>query len=166
VSGTLFVRNRQANQPVNLRLFRQVAKILLRDLLGAKNFDLGIYLVAEDEMTRLNETFLRHKGSTDVITFDYAEPAPDAATRASATASVEAPLNGEVFICADEAVVQAKIFRTTWEQELVRYLIHGVLHLCGHDDRSLAARKRMKKQENRLLRKLSSRCDLRRLRDK
>ena len=44
------------------------------------------------------------------------------------------PLHGEIFICVDEAVWQARKFRTSWQSEIVRYLVHGVLHLLGHDD--------------------------------
>jgi probable rRNA maturation factor len=42
-------------------------------------------------------------------------------------------LHGELFICLDDAVKQAREFRTTWQSELTRYVIHGLLHLCGHD---------------------------------
>ena len=43
-------------------------------------------------------------------------------------------LHGELFICVDEAVFQAKQFGTSWQLEIVRYVVHGVLHLRGHDD--------------------------------
>jgi rRNA maturation RNase YbeY len=92
-------------------------------------------------MTRINETRLRHAGSTDVITFDYGEP--------------KGPLAGEIFVCVEEALVQARRFRATWQEELVRYIVHGVLHLRGYDDLGTAARRRMKREEGRLLRKLS-----------
>ena len=43
-------------------------------------------------------------------------------------------LHGEIFICVDEAIRQARRFGTIWQSEIVRYLIHGVLHLLGFDD--------------------------------
>jgi probable rRNA maturation factor len=61
------------------------------------------------------------------------------------------PLFGEIFISVDDAVAQARQFRTTWPAELVRYVIHGILHLRGYDDLTPAARRTMKKEENRLL---------------
>lgn len=61
-------------------------------------------------------------------------------------------LNGELFICLDDAVKQAREFRTTWQGELVRYVIHGLLHLCGYDDLSPGLRRKMKREENRLVR--------------
>jgi probable rRNA maturation factor len=63
----------------------------------------------------------------------------------------------------DEAILQARRFRTTWQSELVRYLIHGVLHLFGHDDHHAVARRKMKREENRLFKSLSARFALSRL---
>lgn len=94
-------------------------------------------------MTELNETFLRHRGVTDVITFNYAER-PDGG-----------PLQGEIFVCIDEAHVQATRFGTSWQEELVRYILHGILHLQGYDDRRKTDRLRMKRRENQLLKHLA-----------
>jgi probable rRNA maturation factor len=55
-----------------------------------------------------------------------------------------------------EAVRQAAEFGTTWEAELLRYVIHGILHLRGYDDLEPAKRRVMKREENRLVRKLAS----------
>ena len=59
------------------------------------------------------------------------------------------------YFCLDEAVKQAREFRTTWQSELARYVVHGVLHLRGYDDLAPAPRRRMKREENRLVRKLA-----------
>ncbi len=142
--NTLRVRNRQRIRPVDARLLRSIARALLRELLRAGSFDIGIYVVAAPEMTRLNETFLRHQGSTDVLTFDYTDK-----PRATGLA-------GEIFICVDEALIQAARFHTTWQSEVVRYVVHGILHLTGHDDRRAARRRKMKREEHRLLGELAS----------
>ena len=70
---TLSLHNRQRVRRVDLRLLRRITQALLRETWPQGSFDLAIYVVAEPEMTCLNETYLRHQGSTDVITFDYAE---------------------------------------------------------------------------------------------
>ena len=70
---TLSLRNRQRVRRVNLRLLRRIVSALLQETWPLGSFDLAIHVVAEPEMTRLNETYLRSKGSTDVITFDYTE---------------------------------------------------------------------------------------------
>lgn len=153
---SLTVRNCQRRRPVNLRFLRQIAHALLRETWPDGHLDLGIYVVAQAEMTHLNETFLRHQGSTDVITFDYAE---EAAAKAREP-RFPALLHGEVFVCLDEAVSQACRFRTTWQIELVRYVVHGVLHLLGYDDLASRSRRRMKGAENRLVGQLARQFDL------
>jgi rRNA maturation RNase YbeY len=60
----------------------------------------------------------------------------------------------------DEAVRQARRFRTSWQSEIVRYLVHGVLHSWGYDDASAGARRKMKREEDRRLRALSRRFSL------
>ncbi|HYA79070.1 MAG TPA: rRNA maturation RNase YbeY, partial [Candidatus Nitrosopolaris sp.] len=72
-------------------------------------------------------------------------------------------LHGEIFICVDEAVRQARQYGTSWQSEIVRYLVHGVLHLLGFDDVRAGTRRKMKREENRRLRELSRRFALSKL---
>ena len=155
----LALRNRQRRRRVDLRVLRRIVTALLREACPSVRFDLAIHIVSAPEITRLNETFLHHEGSTDVITFDYAEPtAPPASLRGS-----PALLHGEIVACMDEAVSQARRFHTSWQSELVRYVVHGVLHLLGEDDRTTRARLRMKASEDALVRRLADVFDFRRL---
>jgi probable rRNA maturation factor len=163
LNSRLVIVNRQSAAPVEIRLLRRLTQLLMKDLLGKNDFTLGICLVNSLEMARLNETFLDHPGSTDVITFDYARAssaAPPVKGRKGSPA--EAP-HGEIFICMDEAIVFARRFRTSWQMELARYVVHGVLHLSGYDDLHRRARRVMKHEENRLLRELARRLPLPRL---
>lgn len=156
MSLDLTIQNRQRTRAVNLRLVRQIVSALLEGELKIEVAELGITLVAAPEMTRLNETFLQHEGSTDVITFDYCEPGTRNLERGT-------DIRGELFVCVDEAILQARRFRASWQSEVVRYVIHGVLHLQGHDDQRVADRRKMKLEENRLLRLMASRFALSRL---
>ena len=166
----LVLRNRQRTRPVNSPLLRRITSMILRDLLSLDHYDLAIYLVAAPEMARLNQRFLDHAGSTDVITFDYAGEAALASSRkridtitVGAKGTPTQPsrrLHGEIFICIDDAVKQARQFRTSWQYELIRYLIHGMLHSVGYDDLTPAGRSVMKREENRLLRLLSRQFSL------
>jgi ssRNA-specific RNase YbeY (16S rRNA maturation enzyme) len=70
MSGELSLSNHQRTRKLDLRLLRWITRELLRDLLYAEDYALSVHLVNAREMTRLNETHLRHAGSTDVITFD------------------------------------------------------------------------------------------------
>lgn len=65
-------------------------------------------------------------------------------------------LHGEIFICVEEAVAQGVRFGSGWPSELVRYLIHGLLHLQGFDDLRPEARRRMKRAEGRLLKRAAA----------
>lgn len=184
MNGALSLRNRQRIRRVNSRLLRQLTRALLAGLPCSSDFELAVYLVSAPEMCRLNEAFLRHGGTTDVITFDYGDgvqasaggelPTPThagirPADRRKATLQTAGHrdaspmLHAEIFICVDEAAAQARRFHTTWQSELVRYLVHGVLHLLGHDDVKPAARRKMKREEDRLLRALSRRFPLSKL---
>ena len=151
MSCNLIVQNRRRGQRLNLGLLKKITTALLEDHLQRKDYELGVSVVGQAEMTRLNETFLRHAGSTDVITFDYAEP------------HLPSGLVGDIVVCADEAHGQARRFGSTWQVELVRYVVHGVLHLSGHDDQHTEDRRRMKREENRLLGQLAKRFSLTRL---
>ena len=146
------VFNRQWTRKVNLRLLKEITEALLADL-KIEEAGLGVNLVAAREMVLINETFLQHEGSTDVITFDYLEKLkPEDGKRKH--------FHGEIFVCVDEAILQSKKFKTTWQLEIVRYIVHGILHLLGHDDLRAAARRKMNREENRLLRRLSRRFSL------
>ena len=144
--------NRQRTRKLDTRRLRKITLALLGEL-QVVEAELGITFVADEEMTLVNETFLQHEGSTDVITFDHTL---EQDSRRKATDSNNGSVHGELFICVDEAVRQAKRFRTTWQSELTRYIVHGVLHLLGHDDHVAADRRKMKREENRLVRKLAS----------
>ncbi len=157
----LEIANRQRTKRIQLRLLRQIAVHLLAQELGLASWNLSLCLLAAPAMTRLNEAFVGHAGSTDVITFDYSERAPGIPPAEPGSAA-EA-LHGEIFICVDEALLQARRFGTSWPAEVVRYLVHGVLHLRGFDDLQPADRRRMKREENRLHRALAARFPLDRL---
>jgi probable rRNA maturation factor len=140
----LLLRNRQRAHRVDTRQLRRSTLRLLETELRLSGYELGIHLVGAAEMTRVNETYLNHEGPTDVITFDH-----------SGGDAGENSLHGELFICVEVAIAQAREFRTDWQEELARYVVHGVLHLLGHDDLKPAARRVMKREENRLLRALT-----------
>jgi probable rRNA maturation factor len=140
---TLEVSNRQRIRKINPRSVKEIAAATLAEL-KIQESELGIVLVGAKEMATLNESFLGHEGPTDVITFDYSESGSPAGIR------------GEIFICISEAERQAKLFGTGWQSEVVRYLIHGILHLAGYDDLQPVARKKMKREEERLVRKLAA----------
>jgi len=164
------VVNRQRTRKINLRLLKKITNALLAEL-EIEKAEIGICLAAVPEMTRLNETFLRHAGSTDVITFDYGLGVPPSGGSKRGVVPAQnnrlkpghQTLHGEIFVCVDEAVLQARKFGTSWQSEVIRYLVHGVLHLLAFDDSSADARRKMKREENRRLREIIHRFPLSKL---
>jgi len=160
MSGELRLFNRQRVRPINQRHLRQMIGLLLTDLPHLDEFDLAVHLVNSREMARLNQIWLKHAGSTDVITLDYSARVAENVSIQPATPIL---LAGEIFICVEEALLHARRFRVPWQAELARYIIHGLLHLHGHDDQAVAARRKMKRREDQLLRKISRRFSLSKL---
>ena len=144
MSGNLWISNRQRTKGTDLRYLRRLVRHLLQDELRLDEFDISIYLLGDAAMVKANESYLKHQGTTDVITFDYGD------------ATAPALLAGELLVCVPEAQRQARKFRTSWQSEIVRYIVHGILHLQGFDDATVAKRKKMKAQENRLVRRLGT----------
>ena len=160
---SVVIISRQRTRKINARLLRHIIAALLAEL-EIENAELGINLVSAKKMTAVNWQFLHHAGSTDVITFDHHDARagiPLPAVRAYGV--TRTALHGELFICVDDAVAQAKKFGVSWQSEITRYVIHGVLHLLGHDDQHTAARSTMKCEENRLLCRLAKEFPLTRL---
>ncbi|HEX4645090.1 MAG TPA: rRNA maturation RNase YbeY [Verrucomicrobiae bacterium] len=159
MSGELRLFNRQRVKPLNRPQLLQMIRLVLTDLLHLNEFDLAVHLINASEMARLNETWLKHAGSTDVITLDYADSVAE-----KARVQPEKPsIAGEIFVCVEVVLHQARRFRVRWQVELARYIIHGLLHLQGYNDQNSAARRKMKRQENRLLKEVSQRFSLRKL---
>ena len=138
----LSVRNLQRRHPVDSREARKATGLLMDELLKIEAYDLSILFVNETRMAQLNTTHLHHEGATDIITFDYCTCAR---------------FHGELIICPAVAGKHAQKYRANLGRELARYIIHGVLHLRGFDDQTPAARRKMKREENRLLQKLARR---------
>jgi probable rRNA maturation factor len=92
------------------------------------------YVFCDDKyLLEKNQTFLAHDTYTDIITFDY---------------SVENTVSGDLFISIERVKENAKIFNHTFEQELKRVMIHGVLHLIGYGDKTESEQKVMTEKEN------------------
>lgn len=139
VEVNVVITNRQRDRKVDSRRVRAVAEAALAE--AGQGAELGIHFVSAKRSAEVNWQFLQHEGPTDIITFDHG--------------GTPERLFGEMFICVPEAVRQAAEFGTTWEAELLRYVIHGILHLRGYDDLDPVKRRVMKREENRLVRKLA-----------
>ncbi|MCW5556540.1 MAG: rRNA maturation RNase YbeY [Verrucomicrobiae bacterium] len=135
------ITNSQRVRPVP----RAAVRRLVADYLASEGLeaDLAIHFISARRSAALNQRHLQHEGPTDILTFDLGGSGRR--------------LRGELFICVAEAVRQAPLFGATWREELFRYVLHGLLHLQGHDDQDPARRRVMKRAENRLMARWVSR---------
>ncbi len=98
------------------------------------------YIFCSDKFLHtLNEEYLHHDDYTDIITFDLSTSNAEPQTR---------NLTGEIFISIDRIKENAKTFNTTFQNELHRVIIHGVLHLCGYTDKTKNDKNKMRVKEN------------------
>ena len=109
----------------------------------SEGFELGelLYIFCDDEyLHKLNIEYLNHDTLTDVISFDY---------------NIGKIINGEIYISVERVAENAIDFKTDFENELHRVMIHGVLHFCGYKDKSDTEERIMRQKEEECLRRLS-----------
>ncbi len=90
---------------------------------------------SDDYLHKMNVEYLQHDTLTDIITFPYKK----------------SPIEGDIFISIDRVRDNAKDFNQTFERELDRVIIHGILHLCGYGDKTPAQEKKMRDLEDKYL---------------
>ncbi|MBR3473080.1 MAG: rRNA maturation RNase YbeY [Prevotella sp.] len=103
---------------------------------GKKVGEIGYMFVNDDRILEVNREYLGHDYFTDIITFDYCEGDV---------------LNGDLVISLDTVRSNAELFHKDYDEELHRVIIHGVLHLCGINDKGPGERELMEAAENKAL---------------
>ncbi|MDD6978407.1 MAG: rRNA maturation RNase YbeY [Prevotella sp.] len=103
---------------------------------GRRVGDIGYMFVSDEKILEVNRQYLGHDYYTDIITFDY-----DEGDR----------INGDIVISLDTVATNAEQYGKTYEDELHRVIIHGILHLCGINDKGPGEREIMEAAENEAL---------------
>jgi rRNA maturation RNase YbeY len=99
------------------------------------------YIFCNDErILEVNKQYLNHDYYTDIITFDYSDGRI---------------ISGDIFISIDTIKSNAEEYNESLDSELQRIMIHGILHLCGQDDKTPELRKEMTEKENRAIHNLN-----------
>ena len=88
---------------------------------------------SNEQLKLINQEYLNHNYFTDVITFDYTS---------------ENVVSGDIFISVDQVKLNAEMYAVSFQEELRRVLIHGVLHLMGYNDASVEEKELMREKEN------------------
>ena len=108
---------------------------------GKKVGEIAYIFVDDEEILRVNREYLQHDYYTDIITFDYTEGDT---------------ISGDLFISLDTVRTNAEQFDKPYDEELHRVIIHGILHLCGINDKGPGEREQMEAAEDRALKMVIS----------
>lgn len=129
-----------AQTPFKLTQIRRIKKLINTISLdqGRKIENLSIVFTTDEYLLDLNRKFLSHDYYTDILTFDYSV--------------VDSPfINGELFISIERAGENAKQHNVSIDNEILRLIIHGTLHLLGYQDKSKTEKNIMTLKENHFL---------------
>ena len=103
---------------------------------GKQVGDVAYIFCSDERILEVNREYLQHDYYTDIITFDYSEGNL---------------ISGDLFISLDTVRTNSEQFGTDYDEELHRTIIHGILHLCGINDKGPGERELMEAAENRAL---------------
>lgn len=103
---------------------------------GKRLGDIAYIFCSDEKILEVNREYLQHDYYTDIITFDYCEGDR---------------ISGDLFISLDTVRSNAEQFQTDYNEELHRIIIHGILHLCGINDKGPGEREIMEAAENKAL---------------
>ena len=125
-----------ADKPIPLKN-RNETKKLIKEIFITEGFKLNkiLFIFCSDNyLFKMNTLFLKHNYYTDVITFTLS--------------SAGKPLESEIYISIERIKENAKSYNALYQNELLRVMIHGVLHLCGYTDKQRLAKKIMQQKED------------------
>lgn len=140
--SAITVQNRQRAVAVKLRSLRGFAENALKECLKLpargsevppRLDEMSVALVSDRRIAELHRRFLNELGPTDVITFQH----------------------GEIFVSTETARRQARTFRTSLEHELRLYIVHGLLHMRGYDDKTPVGAAEMKRLQESVVKKIN-----------
>ena len=112
---------------------------IVADSYQRKTGDIAFIFCSDKKILEVNNQYLQHDYYTDIITFDYSE---------------DNTISGDIFISLDTVKSNADQFGTDYDNEMNRIIIHGILHLCGINDKAPGEREHMTECENKALKLL------------
>lgn len=139
------VNNLHNKYKINAPLVKKISLKVLRMLKKSGALELEIVFLDDKNMAPLNKKYRGRARSTDVLSFCMEKKDRSGA------------LVGSVVISLDTALKNSKIFKTVFEEEIVLYIIHGILHLFGYDDEDTDSFRRMSRKQFNILEKICRR---------
>lgn len=98
---------------------------------------LSVFFIDDDTIRTINKTYLSHDSATDVITLNYSRD--------------DYYIDAEIYISVDTAKSNSIRYKTNLNEELLRYLVHGLLHIAGYNDKTKFEKRKMKSEEDKLV---------------
>ncbi|MFA5060493.1 MAG: rRNA maturation RNase YbeY [Candidatus Omnitrophota bacterium] len=138
------IKNLQTAIPIRHNQILKAAKEFLRAK-RVEDAQLSLVFTSTSTIKQLNKKYLNRSYATDVLAFDLGDKKSSAKN-----------FHGEIIICAQTAQRNSKIFRTRLADELLLYVAHGILHILGFDDHEPKDIKRMRREEQKLLKLISA----------
>ncbi|HXU28728.1 MAG TPA: rRNA maturation RNase YbeY [Bacteroidia bacterium] len=129
-----FSASLKTKTPSKKKLKLWLAAIAFSEKRKIKN--LAYNFCSDEELLQINQGFLKHNTYTDIITFDYC---------------ADGFIVGEIYISVERVAENAEKLKTVFEEELLRVIAHGLLHLCGYKDKKPEHQKKMRSAENRAI---------------
>ena len=117
-------------------LSRWISEVILEE--NFKEGEINYIFCSDEYLYKLNLDFLEHDTFTDIISFDY---------------SIGKELHGDIYISVDRVKENSSDFEVTFDDELSRVMIHGILHYCGYKDKTELEKKMMRAKEDYYLSK-------------
>ena len=121
---------------INKRAIHSLISALMMEFELKISF-LSISLINSSELRVVNKKYLKHDFNTDIITFNYSKQPNE--------------IDGEILISFEDARLNAKKYKTNYDKEINRLIIHGILHLLNYDDNNKKNKTIMRQMENKLI---------------
>ena len=128
-----------ADKPITIN-YRKAFKTFIKKIFFAEGLDVKrIFFIfcSDNYILSVNQKYLKHDYFTDVITFLISKPGQ--------------PIDSEVYMSTQRIKENAKIYKVSYQTELLRVIIHSILHLCGYTDKSSVAKKIMRQKEDQYI---------------
>jgi len=140
------ITNNNNKYTIYKNAIKKLAESVLAEEDGNKDLELDITVVTDDQIAQINEQYLNHKCPTDVISFPQRDYGANKSYPASS--GFEDNLLGDIVVSADRAADQSRSYSTSLNQEFGLYIIHGILHLLGHNDQTQPQKNIMEKKQD------------------
>lgn len=134
---------------IDTNLVKRIVQDILKFVKRPRDLELGVFFLSDREIKALNKQYKKRDRPTDVLSFAIV----------SAGSGGGVPM-GEIFISVDRARRNCKLYKNTIEDELMLYVIHGILHLFGYDDLKSDDRNEMSEKQEEVLKFLREKRNL------